>query len=255
MAVTHTKSLTGPDGVNPDRAQPTDWNANHTVDLSDYAGSALPDAAIPASHSGSTHAATQAAAEATAAAANTADIATHAAIAAAHHAKYLDSEAVTAMGAKGDANALNHDRYDDAEALAAVVSTGSWTPVISFSTAGDQNIVYSSQSGTYTLIGGSVVVCRLKLVTSTFTHSTASGNLRLTGLPFTAASTYEGVGDLLLSGWTFANIVNVGFSVYPGSTFARSRACLSGSGVQLLTTAHWLTGASVVIEGTIIYSV
>ncbi len=37
-------------------------------------------------------------------------IATHAAIIAAHHAKYLDSEAVTAMGAKGDGNPLNHDR-------------------------------------------------------------------------------------------------------------------------------------------------
>jgi len=49
-------------------------------------------------------------------------IATHAAIAGAHHVKYLDSEAVTAMGVKGDANALNHDKYTDAE-VDAIVAT------------------------------------------------------------------------------------------------------------------------------------
>lgn len=35
-----------------------------------------------------------------------------------HHEKYTDAEAVTAMGAKGDANPLNHDKYTDAEAEA-----------------------------------------------------------------------------------------------------------------------------------------
>ena len=39
-----------------------------------------------------------------------AGISTHAAIPAAHHAKYTDPEAVTAMGVKGDSNPLNHDR-------------------------------------------------------------------------------------------------------------------------------------------------
>lgn len=37
-------------------------------------------------------------------------IATHTATPAAHHAKYLDSEAITAMGGKVDGNPLNHDR-------------------------------------------------------------------------------------------------------------------------------------------------
>lgn len=40
------------------------------------------------------------------------DIATHAGDDDAHHAKYTDAEAVTAMGPKGDANALNHDKYE-----------------------------------------------------------------------------------------------------------------------------------------------
>lgn len=40
-----------------------------------------------------------------------------------HHVRYADSEAVSAMGVKGDSNPLNHDRYTNAEALAAVFNT------------------------------------------------------------------------------------------------------------------------------------
>jgi len=53
----------------------------------------------------------------------------HKADAAAHHSKYLDAEAVTAMGAKGDANALHHDRYDDAEAVSAMGAKGAGNPL------------------------------------------------------------------------------------------------------------------------------
>ncbi len=43
----------------------------------------------------------------------------HDADASAHHIRYNDLEAVTAMGAKADNNPLNHDRYTDALAVAA----------------------------------------------------------------------------------------------------------------------------------------
>ena len=49
-----------------------------------------------------------------------ATVATHAAIANAHHERYDDSEAVAAMGVKSDTNPLHHDRYTDAEAVAAM---------------------------------------------------------------------------------------------------------------------------------------
>ena len=48
------------------------------------------------------------------------DIAAHDADGSAHHVKYLDADAVSAMGVKGDGNALHHDRYDDAEAVSAM---------------------------------------------------------------------------------------------------------------------------------------
>lgn len=45
-------------------------------------------------------------------------ITAHTGIPSAHHIRYDNTEAVSAMGAKADANALNHDRYTDLEALA-----------------------------------------------------------------------------------------------------------------------------------------
>jgi len=51
-------------------------------------------------------------------------IASHAGVAAAHHARYVDSEAVTAMGAKADANPLNHDRYSHPAGIQCTLATG-----------------------------------------------------------------------------------------------------------------------------------
>ena len=42
----------------------------------------------------------------------------------------LDAEAVSAMGAKANANPLNHDRYADSEALAATVQAGAITDAV-----------------------------------------------------------------------------------------------------------------------------
>jgi len=47
-------------------------------------------------------------------------ITSHKGDASAHHAKYTDGEAVTAMGVKGTSNPLHHDRYTDGEAQSAL---------------------------------------------------------------------------------------------------------------------------------------
>jgi len=52
---------------------------------------------------------------------------THSTDTAAHHARYQDSEAVSAMAAKTDSNPLHHDKYLDSQAVAAIkadVGTG-----------------------------------------------------------------------------------------------------------------------------------
>jgi hypothetical protein len=57
----------------------------------------------------------------------------HVNAAAAHHAKYTDAEAVTAMGAKGDANPLHHDIFSPN--YQTTMLTGIWV-------AGDNAITY-----------------------------------------------------------------------------------------------------------------
>ena len=75
-----------------------------------------------------------------------------------------------AQNASADANTL--DDYEE----------GGWTPVVTFDTPGDLNVVYSTQTGSYTKKGREVTVTG-EIVTSTFTHTTASGSLRITGIP------------------------------------------------------------------------
>jgi hypothetical protein len=80
------------------------------------------------------------------------------------------------QSASSDANTL--DDYEE----------GTWTPTLTFDTAGDLSVVYSVRAGIYTKIGRQVF-CQLWVVATTFTYTTASGNLNLTGLPFTVLST------------------------------------------------------------------
>lgn len=65
---------------------------------------------------------------------------------------------------------------------------GTWTPSITFSTPGNLSVTYSNRVGTYTKIGDSVSL-NLRIATSGFTHTTASGNLQVTGMPFATNGT------------------------------------------------------------------
>lgn len=64
---------------------------------------------------------------------------------------------------------------------------GSWTPTLTFGVPGDLSVVYDIRAGSYIKIG-KLVTLTGRLRTTTFTHTTASGNLRITGVPFTAAT-------------------------------------------------------------------
>lgn len=68
---------------------------------------------------------------------------------------------------------------------------GTFTPSITFSTPGNQSITYNVRSGVYTKIGDMVFVSII-LSTATFTHTTASGGLDVTGLPFASGSPTAG---------------------------------------------------------------
>jgi|HubBroStandDraft_4_1064222.scaffolds.fasta_scaffold00045_5 hypothetical protein len=72
------------------------------------------------------------------------------------------------------------------------VRSGTWTPVLTFQTPGDLSVAYTTQFGVFERIGNLVFV-DVDIVTSTFTFSTASGELQVTGLPFHANEQYNGM--------------------------------------------------------------
>jgi hypothetical protein len=75
---------------------------------------------------------------------------------------------------------------------------GTWTMGITFSTPGDLNVVYSSQSGRYTKIGRAFLY-EGTVTTTTFTYTTATGTLRVSGLPLAPAA---GAPAVTLNRWT-----------------------------------------------------
>ena len=80
-----------------------------------------------------------------------------------------------------------------------------WVPTLTFATPGDLSVVYSLRIGNYQKIGR-WVHCIAELATSTWTHTTASGNFQVTGLPFAARTETSGVhvGSLNTSGVNFS---------------------------------------------------
>lgn len=131
---------------------------------------------------------------------------------------------------------------------------GTWTPAITFTTPGDLSVAYTNQLGFYTKIGHRVFI-DIYVVTSTFTHTTASGNLSITGLPFAASvSTNQGC-DILTNGIAKAGYTSFGFRTTAASTALILNT--SGSGVTLsqITAAEMATGGAIQLRGQFSYIV
>lgn len=134
---------------------------------------------------------------------------------------------------------------------------GAWTPAITFSTPGDLSVAYAGfRQGDYTKIGREVIA-RFNIVTSTFTHTTASGSLQITGLPFTNTSDSNANcwGSVFWSGITKATYTQVVPFVPVGDN--KIQFVASGSGVvgDDVDFADAPTGGTPVLRGFVVYRV
>ena len=131
-----------------------------------------------------------------------------------------------------------------------------WTPVLTFTTAGDLAVVYSVQNGYY-VRNGDLLTAFFNITTTTFTHTTASGNVNITGLPLTASSavTLNYRGNVAVQGITKANYTD--FTVHVGSGTSVAALHASGSAQNLATVqaADMPTGGTVVLQGVVQYIV
>ena len=132
---------------------------------------------------------------------------------------------------------------------------GTWTPALTFSIPGDLAVTYSIQVGRYTRIGRQVFITG-DIETSAFTHTTASGNLRMSGLPFTSASVAGllHAGSCSAAGYTAtANMVtpiiqnNVAFIIFQISNTGSVLANLTTANIASGTQQVWRVSASYVV--------
>ena len=137
---------------------------------------------------------------------------------------------------------------------AALNSSGSWTPVITFTTPGNQSIAYSVQIGNY-IKEGNKVTLQCSITTSTFTHSTASGSLALTGLPFTpkTQTSISFPAAVEWSGITKSGYTSVIARAVSGSTTVQFIGSGSGQPAAALDTTWLPTGGTVALNFVLTY--
>ncbi len=128
---------------------------------------------------------------------------------------------------------------------------GTWTPVLTFATPGNLAVAYSNQTGEYTKIGRKVLL-QFTVITSAFTHTTASGNLIFTGCPFIAVNV-RGYGGQEWRGITKASYTDLSARINPG--VAQLDFISSGSGLvpSNVVAADTPTGGTVDIRGVVNY--
>jgi hypothetical protein len=137
--------------------------------------------------------------------------------------------------------------------VAAVLENNTWTPVLSFATPGDLAVTYATQVGKVTKIGR-LVFAHFEIVTSAFTHTTASGALRVTGLPYVSGADGQTLsGGLEWRGITKASFTQITARVGPNANQVVFRASGSGQTPGDVVVADVPTAGTVRLIGTVIY--
>lgn len=139
--------------------------------------------------------------------------------------------------------------------LATTITPATWTPVITFDTPGNLSVSYTTQVGYYTRVGNIVHVEYNIDFSPTFT--TASGNLRVTGLPVTLnASAPYAMGNLLIQPPTFpVGCTSVFTQAVPNNTYFVIGANGSAVAAAYFTVTQITSGGNYILTGSFSYLV
>lgn len=130
-----------------------------------------------------------------------------------------------------------------------------WVPTLTFDTVGDLAVTYSTRVGTYLNIN-KLVFITFNILTSSFTFTTASGTLRVSGIPFNGYAGNNFVGTLRWGGITMATPGYTDISSrIPGSGNNKIEFRANGSGLPGVTVAQTdtPTGSTINLNGSILY--
>ena len=131
-----------------------------------------------------------------------------------------------------------------------------WTPVLTFATAGDLSVAYTTQFGRKKLIGN-YGRAWFVIVTSTFTHTTASGNCQITGLGETAlnVTNLRNFGSMVFQGITKADFTQIVPTLRPNEATILLEASGSAQTQGTVTAADMPTGGSVILRGEVLFPI
>jgi hypothetical protein len=126
---------------------------------------------------------------------------------------------------------------------------GWWTPSLTFATPGNLSVSYSLQRGWYQRVGN-IVRLYGRLQTSAFTHTTAAGELRVSGFPFTSLNVTDarGQGSCRWSGVTKAGFTDVIAEVQENVSYVRFNASGSGVASTPVVAADTPTGGTIILS-------
>ena len=123
---------------------------------------------------------------------------------------------------------------------------GVWTPILTCENPGDLSVTYITNEGTWLRLGNYVYLT-FHIITSNMTQTTATGNVEITGLPFTSrsspASTYHTGGLMQFQGLTKAGYTAFAPRIGPGVTLIDILAGGSGVAAAQVIITDLTTGA------------
>lgn len=132
---------------------------------------------------------------------------------------------------------------------------GTFTPVLTFATAGDLSVGYTNQIGRYEVVGSKVHI-EILILTSSFTYTTASGNLRVSGLPFAAGASSNDGGPLTaFRGISMANYTQFCALTQNNQTYLIFQGSGQGQTNTTLTTTQVPSGGTVSLKMAFAYEI
>lgn len=154
-------------------------------------------------------------------------------------------------GLAGSLSAADKSKLDQ-----LVYDPNTWTPTLSFDVPGNLNVVYSTRVGIYTRIARQILL-QFYIATSTFTWTTSTGNLIITGVPFTpTASLPEQVGVITWTGLSMPGFMELVPRVLPAAPgVIQFVTAGSGTGRSVLNTTSTTSGTNIFITGTISFTI
>lgn len=140
--------------------------------------------------------------------------------------------------------------------LAPTYEVGTWLPEITFDTPGNLIVKYSFRVATFTRMGN-IAFATIGLITSIFTHTTASGLFKITGFPFTFAFNDEFgyIAPVAFEGIALPDYTN--FNLVPSNVENAIFMVASASGKLLVnvTASNFPTGTTKAISSTFVAAV